>query len=147
MHSRAQGRGATQRDQPPEECAATPSWRWLPELPAGSPKAAPQLLRDLFVDLETYIESLGDDVTKKTLKNYFAYRRIKNFACVEVHPNSGQLLVYLKVNPDSISLKEGLTRDVRKIGHFGTGELEVRLKSLVDLDQVKPLIQRSYDGS
>jgi hypothetical protein len=36
----------------------------------------------------TYLPALGDDVTKKTLKFYFAFRRIKNFACVEVHPPS-----------------------------------------------------------
>ena len=39
---------------------------------------SPQTLKDLFADLEAFIEALGDEVTKKTLKFYFAYRRLKN---------------------------------------------------------------------
>jgi predicted transport protein len=36
---------------------------------------------------------------------------------------------------------------VREIGHFGTGDLEVRIDSLDDLERAKPLIERSYDAS
>jgi predicted transport protein len=104
-------------------------------------------LKGLFDTLETHLTSLGDDVTRKTLKYYFAYRRIKNFACVEVHPQSGQLLVYLKVNPDDVALEDGFTRDVRKIGHFGTGDLEMRIGSSADFERGKPLLERSYDAS
>jgi predicted transport protein len=108
---------------------------------------SPEGLKNLFADLEAFIESLGDDVTKKTLKSYFAYRRLKNFACVEVHPQTQTLLVYLKVDPDSIQLEEGFSRDVRKIGHFGTGDLEVRIKDAAALVRSQPLMQRSYDAS
>ena len=45
---------------------------------------------------------LGDDVTRKTLKYYFAFKRIKNFACVEIHPQSRTLLIYVKVDPETI---------------------------------------------
>lgn len=43
--------------------------------------SAPQALKDLFEDLGNFIESLGDDVTATERRNYFAYRRIRNFAC------------------------------------------------------------------
>lgn len=107
---------------------------------AGSPQA----LQDLFADLEAFIEALGDEVTKKTLKFYFAYRRLKNFACVEVHPQTQTILVYLKVDPDTLQLEEGFSRDVRSIGHFGTGDLELRIKNAVGLAKAQPLIQQSY---
>ena len=90
---------------------------------------------------------MGDDVTKKALKLYFAYRRLKNFACVEVHPVSQNLLVFLKVNPDEVALEPGFSRDVRAIGHFGTGDLELRISSREDLQKALPLIDRSYDAS
>jgi predicted transport protein len=83
----------------------------------------------------------------KTTRYYLAYRRIKNFACVEVHATSGQLLVYLEVGPDTVALEEGFSRDVRKIGHFGTGDLELRIGSIADLERAKPLVERSYDAS
>ena len=94
-----------------------------------------------------YAASLGDDVTRKTLKYYFAYRRIKNFACVEVRPQSGEILIYLKVDPNTVPLEQGFTRDVKTIGHFGTGDLEVRVGSPADFERAKPLIQQSYDAS
>jgi predicted transport protein len=109
-------------------------------------QASPDLRR-LFEELDAHLVSLGDDVTKKTLKYYLAYRRIKNFACIEVHPQTGQVLVYLKVDPDSVALEDGFSRDMRKIGHFGTGDLELRLRSLADLARAKPFIELSYDAS
>lgn len=42
-------------------------------------------LRDLFEALKAFLQSLGDDVQMKTLKFYFAFKRLKNFACVEIH--------------------------------------------------------------
>jgi predicted transport protein len=108
---------------------------------------APQPLRDLTDSLEAFLLALGDDVTKKTLKLYFAFRRLKNFACVEVHPQSHTLLVYVKVDPTTVTLEDGFTRDVTNIGHFGTGDLEIRIKSRDDLERAKPLLLRSYESN
>jgi predicted transport protein len=30
------------------------------------------------------VRAFGDDVTQKTLKYYIAYRRLRNFLCVEI---------------------------------------------------------------
>lgn len=108
---------------------------------------APEHLASLYSDLDSALMALGDDVTMTTRKLYFAYRRIKNFACVEVHPNSEALLVFLKIDPDSIQLEEDFSRDVRRIGHFGTGDLELRLRTGADLEKARPLLQLSYDNS
>jgi predicted transport protein len=104
-------------------------------------------LRNLYDALETYLLSLGDDVTKTTRQLYYAFRRIKNFACVEVHPQTRRLLVYLKTDPSSIILEPGFTRDVTKIGHCGTGNLEVVIGSRTDLERAQPLILASYQAS
>jgi predicted transport protein len=108
---------------------------------------SPPSLRSLYDSLDAFLFALGDDVSMKRTQYYLAYRRIKNFACVEVHPNTGQLLIFLKVNPDSVPIETGFTRDVRKIGHFGTGDLEVRLASVDDLERAKPMIEKSYGAS
>jgi predicted transport protein len=104
-------------------------------------------LRSLYDSLDAFVLGLGDDVSMKTTRYYLAYRRIKNFACVEVHAQTGQLLIFLKVDPAEVELEDGFTRDVREIGHFGTGDLEVRVDSLDDLERAKSLIERSYDAS
>ena len=110
-------------------------------------KQADQELTDRFDAVSEYLTNLGDDVQIKTLKNYFAFKRIKNFACVEVHTRTRNLLVYVKVNPDSIDLEEGFTRDVRQIGHFGTGDLEITIKSMADIEKAKLLFERSYESA
>jgi predicted transport protein len=81
------------------------------------------------------------------LKLYFAFRRIRNFACVAVHPQAKDLLVYVKVDPTTIDLVPGFTRDVSKISHFGTGDLEINISSLDDLERAKPLLLASYEVS
>jgi predicted transport protein len=108
---------------------------------------APEDLRNLYDALEAYLVSLGDDVTKTTRQLYYAFRRIKNFACVEVHPQSKKLLVYLKTDPTSLVLEPGFTRDVANIGHFGTGNLEVTISSKQDLERAQPLMLASYQAS
>jgi len=108
---------------------------------------APPHLKALHESLVHHIESLGDDVTATVRKDYFAYRRIRNFACVEVRPQSSTILVYLKINPDDVDLIDGFTRDVREIGHFGTGDLEVRITNENDLEAAFPLVEQSYRNS
>ena len=56
-------------------------------------------------------------------------------------------MAFVKVNPDTVSLELGFTRDVRKIGHFGTGDLEITIASLADLEKAKPLLDRSFNES
>jgi predicted transport protein len=109
-------------------------------------QAGPEL-RDLFESLRSDLMAMGDDVQMKTLKHYFAFKLIKNFACVEIHPWYERLALFVKVDPDSIQLEEGFTADVRNTGHFGTGDLRIDLKSMDDLEKAKPLLLRSYESS
>jgi len=109
-------------------------------------QARPEL-QGLYEEVRVYLLALGDDVQFKVLKFYFAFKRIKNFACVEVHPGSGKLLIYLKVDPATITLEKGFTRDVGSTGHFGTGDLEITIGSMADFEKAKPLLMQSYEAS
>ncbi len=104
-------------------------------------------LQDLYEELKAHLLALGDDVQEKVLKYYVAYKRLKNFACVEVHPGKGCLTVFVKVDPESVSLEPGFTRDVREIGHFGTGDLEIIIRSREDLQKAKDFIVASYEDN
>lgn len=102
-------------------------------------------LQDLYEELQAYLLALGDDVQEKTLKHYVAFKRLRNFACVVVRKAS--VTVFLKVDPDTVTLEPGFTRDVRNIGHLGPGDLEVTIGNRDALERAKPLFQASYDGS
>ena len=139
---------ATRRKPSPAGMVAPPV---VPEKKSSRSKTVTELLghadqelTDLYEKFETFALSLGDDVVKNERALYFAFRRLKNFACVEVHPTSRNLLVYLKLSPDSVELTEGFSRDVSNIGHFGTGDLELRINSTAHWPLVEDLTRQAY---
>lgn len=109
---------------------------WLPLLPPH--------LSELIASLEGYVLSLGDDVQRKELKLYVAFKRLKNFATLV--PQKNRLLLYLHLDPDKVSPLPANARNVRQSGHWGTGDLELSLTSLGDLDPAKTLIVMAYEG-
>ena len=109
---------------------------WLPLLPPH--------LTELLSSLEDYVTSLGDDVQRKELRLYLAFKRLKNFATVVAQKN--RLLLYLHLNPDELTPLPVICRDVSQQGHWGTGDVELSLTSQADLDTAKPLIFMSYQG-
>ncbi|GEO27948.1 hypothetical protein AAC03nite_37330 [Alicyclobacillus acidoterrestris] len=104
-------------------------------------------LYDLYSALRDYIVALGDDVQVKRLKYYEAFKRIRNIASVIIQPQVRNLLVIVRVDPDTVTLEEGFTRNVRNIGHWGTGDLEITLRSMDDLEKAKPLLNLAYERS
>lgn len=108
---------------------------------------ASQSLLDLYEALKATCLGFGDDVQIKVLKLYIAFKRLKNFVSVEVRASANVLVVYVKVDPNTVELKEGFTRDVRSIGHWGTGDLEITLRNRDDLEKALPLLAKSYEVS
>jgi predicted transport protein len=99
-------------------------------------------IRDLYAQVTGYLTALGDDVQEKRLKLYTAFRRLKNFACVIAYPN--RLLMTLRLDPTSVAFEDGFSRDVSEVGHWGTGDVELTLRTQAHLEHAKPLIERSY---
>lgn len=98
----------------------------------------------LYESIRQAILSQGEDVTEKATKLYFAFKRTRNFASV-VNGKKGEWLLQLHLNPDSVELKPNW-RDVRGIGIWGTGQLQIRVNQLNDLEEALPLLQRAYEG-
>lgn len=109
-------------------------------------EVAPPALLDLYHAVTAYLQAAGDDVQVKTTDFYVAFRRLKNFACVELRNQIGKLLVSVRVNPDTVPLETGFTKDMRGIGHFGTGDLEISIHTLADLEKAKPLFDKAYQN-
>ncbi len=102
-------------------------------------------MQQLLTSLEDYTLSLGDDVQRKELRVYAAFKRLKNFATVVLNKKNC-LLLYLHVDPASALTVLPKTRDVTHIGHWGTGNLEVTLNTMADLEAAKPFINAAYEG-
>ena len=104
--------------------------------------AAPDNIKELYDEVCEFIESLGDDIAANQLKLYLAYKKVQNIVCIEV--KTKHVALFLKLDPDGIELEDGFTRDMRKIGHFGTGNLEVIVSNESDFEKAKPLIEKAY---
>ncbi|MFB6509028.1 endonuclease NucS domain-containing protein [Streptomyces virginiae] len=100
-------------------------------------------MAELQAAVDEVLLGLGDGVIKVENKTYTAYQRLRNFACV-CPPQREKVLVYLKTDPSSVDLVPGLTRDVTGIGHHGTGDLELQLRSERDLPRAAEYFRHSY---
>lgn len=106
--------------------------------------ASPDLL-DLFEQIKSFILAQGDDVQEKPLKLYMAFKRLRNFVCATVIPKQDpHVRLWLKLDPDSLKLEDGFSRDVRSIGHWGTGDVEIVVRNPSDFEKARSLIERSY---
>lgn len=110
------------------------------------PNAVPDGLRDLYGELDEALTAWGE-VEVARLRHYIAYRRMVNRASVLFRPSYGVILTYLSLDPETVELEEGFTRDMRGIGHLGTGDLEVRIASAADLKKAGPLIRRAFEAA
>ena len=108
---------------------------------------APAHVISLYEAVSAHLEAAGDDVQVKTTDFYVAFRRLRNFACVELRNQLGKLLVFVRLDPDTVNLEEGFARDMRGIGHFGTGDLEISIGSLADVEKAKPLFDAAYQNA
>lgn len=104
--------------------------------------SVPENIKRIYKSICEYIESLGDDIVANQLKFYIAYRKVQNIACIEIY--NKQVIVNLRLNPETVELEEGFSRDMRGIGHFGTGDLQLIVKSDKDYKKSLPYIERAY---
>ncbi len=105
----------------------------------------PEPTRQLLDSLADYTLSLGDDVQRKDLRLYAAFKRLKNFATVVLHKKNC-LQLFLHVDPATALAVLPKARDVTHIGHWGTGNLELTISTMAELDAAKPFINAAYEG-
>lgn len=105
--------------------------------------SADNAIQVLYQDLVNYMLSLGDDISETHLKLYAAFKKIKNVATVTA--NKKALVLNLSLKPNTVVFEDGFSRDVTEIGHWGTGNVELRIKNKADFEKAKPLLDRAYN--
>ena len=93
------------------------------------------------------LPGLGEDVQMKTLKHYFAFKRLQNFVCVVPDHSKNLLRLYLNLDPATVVLEKNFSRDACASKHVGTGDLEITIRNEADLQRAAPLLLRSYAQS
>ena len=102
---------------------------------------APEKLREVVDEVRHYMASFGDDVSENELKLYLAIKKVRNIVCIEV--NQKRVILHLALDASTVA-ETSLVRNCSGKGHWGTGDIEVGLTSLDELEEVKPLLARAY---
>jgi len=97
----------------------------------------------LFEQLRKRILNLDTSVREEILKIYIAYKTDTNF--VDVVPLKSRLNLTLNVKFGDIQDPKGLCKNVTGNNKWGNGDVEVRLTSADQLDDVMALIKQSFE--
>ncbi|MFE5298090.1 transporter [Streptomyces sp. NPDC056632] len=111
--------------------------------PARPVRAGRGRIAELAAAADEVLLGLGDGITKVQRKQYCAYQRLRNFASI-CPPQRTKVHVYLSLDPAEVDLVPDFTRNVTGLGHHGTGDLEVRLRTERDLERAQDLFRASY---
>ncbi len=117
--------------------------RGTSEQRTGLVRTGRERITELAAAADEVLLGLGDGITKVRRKQYSAYRRLRNFASI-CPPQRTKVHVYLSLDPTEVDTVPDFTRNVTGLGHHGTGDLEVRLRTERDLERALELFRASY---
>lgn len=100
-------------------------------------------ITELFRHLQKAINELGENVEEAPTKLYIAYKTSRNFC--EAQIQDSQIKMFLDLPLKELDDPRKKARDVSGIGHWGTGDTQVVLNSLDDVEYVMSLIRQSYE--
>ena len=93
-------------------------------------KSAPKAISELAMAVNDFVLALDPSIQVAPKKFYIAYKVAQNLVCMELRQK--QILLFLKLDPKATKGPQGISRDVSRIGHYGTGDLEITLRNKID---------------
>ena len=105
-------------------------------------KGKPAAIREIAQEVAEFLLSLDPSMEEIPKKLYIAYKISQNIACMELKKE--RVLLWVKLDPKRVDLPRRIARDVTTIGHYGTGDLELSVRTSDDLETVKPVLEQAY---
>jgi len=100
-------------------------------------------MRELFVTFSKRVMNLDPSVSMTVMKRYIAFKTTTNF--VDVVPKKSFLRLHLNMAFDEILDPKEMCIDVTNKGHWGNGDVKVKLSDASQLDDVMALVHQSFD--
>ena len=85
---------------------------------------------------------MSNGIDERFNMKYIGY--YSNGGFCQIHTQKSQLKIWVNLDIHDITDPLSLCRNVRKIGHYGTGNTEIVLKSFDELNAVFDIIQQAY---
>ncbi|WP_417796570.1 GmrSD restriction endonuclease domain-containing protein [Terasakiella pusilla] len=99
---------------------------------------------ELYKSLQLRVLNIDSSVREEFKKLYIAFKASTNF--VDIVPQKAALRLSLNMNYEEILDPKSLCKDITNLGRWGNGNVEVRLASKNELDDIMDLIQQSFDA-
>ena len=99
--------------------------------------------KELFEAFRKAVLGIDPCVTEDVLKHYIAYKAETNF--VDVIPKDKKLRLILNMRFSEIDDPKGRCKNVTEIGHWGNGDVDLRLSNLNELPYVMNLVQQAFE--
>ncbi|PSM31477.1 DUF262 and DUF1524 domain-containing protein [Haliangium sp. UPWRP_2] len=100
-------------------------------------------MRDVFHAFRTQVLALDPCVTETVLKLYVAFKAETNF--VDVIPQAKRLLLTLNLSFAELNDPKGICKDVKGLGAWGNGDVQVGFKSVAELPYIMGLVRQALD--
>lgn len=108
-------------------------------------KGKPRETIELFRVIDKFCRELYPiNIKRKHHAKYISYIHGKAIFCC-VHLQKSGLRIWLKLKYSNIENPPDYVRDVSRIGHWGVGDVEIRIDSLGKLQAAKSFIKQSFD--
>jgi len=99
-------------------------------------------LKELYEKVKEGILNLEDNVVLQAKKQSIGFKIENNIFC-DIVFLSKELKVYLNLKKGDVQDAKNLTRDVSSIGHWGSGDYEIRISDLEELEYILSLLKQS----
>jgi len=106
-------------------------------------KHMPFDIKGIFERLRKRILNLDSSVKEEVMKSCIAYSATTDF--VEIEPQKKCLLVTLGINAREINDPKGLSKNGKHTGLFDSGEVQVSVTSLTQVEDVMDLIRQAFE--
>ena len=100
-------------------------------------------IKELMHEIREFITGLDSAIEEVPKKFYIAYKSSKNIVCMEAKGKNIKLFVKLK--PSEVIEPPNSYRDVSKIGHYGTGDVEFTISTPEQFEEIKKFIELAYN--
>ena len=98
---------------------------------------------ELFNAFRKEVLALDPVVTEDFLKLYVAYKAETNF--VDVVPQAKQMRLSLNMSFSDITDPRGMCKNVKGLGRWGNGDVEIKFHSLQDLPYIIGLVRQAFE--
>lgn len=109
----------------------------------GHLEGKPQDIQTIIETVQEFLLAMDESIEEVPRKNYIAYRTTQNIVCLE--PQKKQVLLWVKLDPKRVKGPEGISRDASEVGHYGTGDLEITVKTMDDFERAKPFLKQALE--